>query len=221
MSKFRLTHLILLPILIIICGYVVLWLFHHLFPTSSQHTEITILLIIYLILISTTSITYSTVNLNSIHQYIGLNSVQTKYIFLSLLIASAIWAIDYFLQIYIFHLNVHELATQWYMKNSHSKLIFTFVSSVLLAPIIEEMLFRGVFLQAINHYLNTFWSAVVLSGLFALIHFDIAESVLLFVAALLYTWLTYRSKSIIPAICAHIINNFLTFIYYLDLANGK
>ena len=217
MSKFRLIHLIIIPTLILLCGYAMLWAFHHVLPQPPQHTEIFILLLIYLILIITTAITYSTVNLLSLHKYIGLSSVQIKYILISFLIAIIIWAIDYFLQVYVFQIDIATLAAQWYAKNNHSKLIFIFVSSVLFAPLIEEMLFRGVFLQAFNRYLNTFWSAVVLSGLFALIHFDLTQSVSLFIAALMYTWLTYQSKSIIPAICAHIINNLLTFVYYLDL----
>jgi membrane protease YdiL (CAAX protease family) len=135
----------------------------------------------------------------------------------SFLGAITIWALDYFLQVYIFHIDINEIADQWYTKNSRSKMIFTFASSVLFAPMIEEILFRGMFLQALNQYLNKFWSAIVLSGLFALIHFDLTQSASLFIAALMYTWLTYKSNSVIPAICAHIINNFLTFIYYLDL----
>ncbi|HHL30990.1 MAG TPA: CPBP family intramembrane metalloprotease, partial [Oceanospirillales bacterium] len=39
----------------------------------------------------------------------------------------------------------------------------------------------------------------------------------LFIASLAYIYLTYKAKSIVPAIIAHILNNSMTFFYYLAL----
>ena len=205
--------------LILICGFVILWLFHHFRLEPFANIELYLLLAIYFIMLSVTAYVFSSNNLLIIHKSIGYHLVSFRSIALAVVIAVIIWIIDYSFQVKLLHINMHDEAMIWYSKQSN--IIAVFFSSVIFAPIIEEMLFRGIFLQSLNRYLSKFWTAVLLSGLFALIHFSFVQAAPLYFASMIYFGLTYQSRSIVPAIMAHIINNGITFVYYSLLINAQ
>ncbi len=77
------------------------------------------------------------------------------------------------------------------------------VSTCLLAPVLEEMLFRGVLLRAfLVQYPR--WAAISYSALFfGAAHFNIYQFALAFFLGLLLGWLFERSRSLIPCIALH------------------
>lgn len=81
------------------------------------------------------------------------------------------------------------------------------VSATALAPVCEELAFRGHLLSALGLRLRP-GAAIGLSALaFAALHLDpVRLPGLLFLGAL-YGWLTWRSGSIYPAVLAHAVNN--------------
>jgi membrane protease YdiL (CAAX protease family) len=83
------------------------------------------------------------------------------------------------------------------------------VVSVLLAPVSEELVFRGVLLQAVGRRLSVRWAAVVTAAVFALAHFaldfDAATAVpALFVMGWVLAAAVQRSGRLGPAVAAHI-----------------
>jgi uncharacterized protein len=77
------------------------------------------------------------------------------------------------------------------------------VSTCLLAPVLEEMLFRGVFLRAFLVQ-QPRWAAIAYSALlFGVAHLNIYQFVLAFLLGLLLGWLFERSRSLIPCIALH------------------
>jgi len=80
-------------------------------------------------------------------------------------------------------------------------------SATVLAPICEELAFRGHLLSALGLRLRP-GAAIGLSALaFAALHLDpVRLPGLLFLGAL-YGWLTWRSGTIYPAVLAHAVNN--------------
>ncbi len=84
------------------------------------------------------------------------------------------------------------------------------LSISILAPILEELLFRG----AITKKLLSLYSpkvAILLSALvFGVIHWNPAQVVPAFLIGLLLAWMYYRTGSLIPVIVIHIINNSLS-----------
>jgi membrane protease YdiL (CAAX protease family) len=151
-------------------------------------------------------------NLKAIHSAMGFSRINSKVIVIPLLIGSLLWISDYLYQIYFLQNDLSQEARQWITSNNDK--IITFVSMVVFAPIIEEIVLRGILLQSLNRYMNKLLAIMVVSIIFTLLHDSYEQWPTLFIASTLYCWLTLHFKSIIPAIVAHILNNALTFILY-------
>ncbi|MES2889932.1 MAG: CPBP family intramembrane glutamic endopeptidase [Pseudomonadota bacterium] len=83
----------------------------------------------------------------------------------------------------------------------------TFVAVCVLAPVLEEMLFRGVILRAFLHrYPPTLaiWQSALFFG-FA--HLNLYQFVLAFLLGGLAGWIYERSRSLIPCIALHAFFN--------------
>lgn len=94
---------------------------------------------------------------------------------------------------------------------------------VIIAPIYEELLFRGLIFglisQAVfkNKQTQDFWAIMISSVLFTLVHlqYDWFGLGLIFVLAVLLGWVRYRSGSIIIPIILHSVNNGLAMAEFL------
>ena len=78
---------------------------------------------------------------------------------------------------------------------------------VLVGPLIEEALFRGVVLRGLMHRWSSWMAIATTSGLFALMHGGRAPIV--FAAGLWSTVVAWRAASIRPAVACHVGNNLL------------
>lgn len=75
---------------------------------------------------------------------------------------------------------------------------------VLIAPVVEELLFRGFILHRFTVKWNSKYAIFISSLLFGLIHFDIiGKSVFSFFMAILYI----KSRSLFVPIIAHVVHN--------------
>lgn len=202
--------------IILIGGYCLLWVFHYYIPNPYPNAETYKLLLIYLSIVAVTGLAFSTLKLINIHQAIGFHYFKIKYLIGALLIAGILWLLDYYYQINVLHVNMQDQAKKWLAQQDN--LTAAFISTVILAPIIEEMVFRGVLFKTINKYLSQFWTVLLLSAVFSSFHYSIIQTITLFIASVFYFWLSIKSKSIVPAITAHIINNALVFYYYLSFS---
>lgn len=82
------------------------------------------------------------------------------------------------------------------------------VMAVVVAPIVEEMLFRGLFQTTIRSYLQRPWPAIVLTSiLFASIHPYVSHWPSLFVLALGLGYAYERSGSLLRSIFMHALFN--------------
>lgn len=81
----------------------------------------------------------------------------------------------------------------------------------LLAPWVEELLFRGVILQRLNRGRKSPWRGIVISALvFGLIHVNPAQVFFAFLMGLVLGWITVQTHSLVPAIVGHVLNNSLS-----------
>ena len=92
---------------------------------------------------------------------------------------------------------------------------------VVVAPILEESLYRGVLLRVLLQRFGARYAIAFSASLFALIHFDL--SLLGFASLLLsgsiFGWLLVRSKSLLPAVVAHASWNLTMICLALASAN--
>jgi membrane protease YdiL (CAAX protease family) len=91
------------------------------------------------------------------------------------------------------------------VKGVNYKWEFAFLTLLggVIAPIKEEMLFRGLIYPPLRHALGK-GKGMLLTGLFfATLHFDVVRFLPLFIGGVVLTWLYERSSSIWPVIVAH------------------
>ena len=93
------------------------------------------------------------------------------------------------------------------------KKVFGIIAIAVMAPLVEELLFRGAIE---GHFLQTGkrpGMAILLSALiFGLIHVNPAQVPFAFCLGLVFGWLYYRTGSIIPGMIGHFLNNSLATI---------
>ena len=100
------------------------------------------------------------------------------------------------------------------------ELVLAFISLVLIAPLYEELLFRGFVFRGIAKA-TSFWpAAVATSALFGIAHGQINVAIDTFLVGMVASWLVWRTKSIYPAILLHVIKNFVAYMFIFVLEVG-
>lgn len=94
--------------------------------------------------------------------------------------------------------------------------VFPLVSVVLISPIGEELLFRGVFLNKLKLAVPTVFAVLISSLLFASLH-SFGGIISAFVFGICMAVLYLKTGNILVPILAHFINNLLSeMIYHMD-----
>ena len=85
----------------------------------------------------------------------------------------------------------------------------------LMAPLAEELVFRGAVLRALLRWKSNPWVGIAISAvLFALVHMNPAQMPHAFLIGLLLGWMYYRTDSIIPGVVYHWVNNTVAYVMY-------
>ena len=92
------------------------------------------------------------------------------------------------------------------------------LTAVVLAPLFEETLFRGVLLPVIGQRYGGFWAVVVSALVFGIAHLSLGELPALVVLGLGLGWLRLHSGRLAPSVVMHGLWNGLTFVNLLLLA---
>ncbi len=104
------------------------------------------------------------------------------------------------------------LGQKAYFEKVLSQVFFAFGTVVVVAPILEEILFRGYILRGFRkNYTNR--KALLLSTfLFAAIHMSLYQLVPAFLAGILFGVLAIVTGTIVPSMLAHMTMNFVGFM---------
>lgn len=87
--------------------------------------------------------------------------------------------------------------------------VLAIIASIVLAPIGEEYVCRGLAMKYAKKCFGKFWIANLLQAfLFGLIHMNWVQGIYAFVIGLVLGWLTERYDTILPAILLHFVVNF-------------
>jgi len=105
------------------------------------------------------------------------------------------------------------------LSNSSPQALLLLASTALvLAPLFEETLFRGVLLPVLAQHWGPAWGIVLSAACFALAHLSLGELVPLFVLGLGLGWLRLQSGRLGSCALMHSLWNALTFANLLLLA---
>ena len=91
-------------------------------------------------------------------------------------------------------------------------LTIAIVVLVFIAPVVEELVFRGFVLQTFLAKFKPVYATLISAGIFSAVHFEFQSVGIIFALALILNWIFMRSKSLWPCIGFHMLNNALVFL---------
>lgn len=102
--------------------------------------------------------------------------------------------------------NYNQLMTE---AGFDSMTIMLAIYTIILAPIVEELTFRGLTMRFARQWLP-FWAANIFQAfLFGVIHLNVVQGIYAFCLGLFFGWVCKTSHSIKQSIILHMIFNFL------------
>ena len=94
-----------------------------------------------------------------------------------------------------------------------SRNVFGIISITIMAPLVEEFLFRGAIQgHLLRKGMNPWAALFIASAIFGIIHMNPIQIPFAFAIGLIFGWLYYRTGSLIPGIVGHFINNSIACI---------
>jgi uncharacterized protein len=82
------------------------------------------------------------------------------------------------------------------------------VGAVVVAPVFEEVAFRGLLYATLRRRLGVAGAAALSAGVFALAHgYGVSGFLIVFTSGLLWAWAYEWTGSLLPGIAAHALNN--------------
>ena len=89
------------------------------------------------------------------------------------------------------------------------------ITACIIAPITEELIFRGMMYPLLKKGMGVLWGCVISSLIFSFIHYNILSFSVLFVFSCCLTYIYERSNSIIVPVVSHSIFNGIMIILIL------
>ena len=90
--------------------------------------------------------------------------------------------------------------------------IVVFITTVILAPFSEELMFRGVIMKKAQKVVPAGAAIVIQALLFSLFHMNVVQSLYTLPAGLVLGYVAYKFKSIKASIVLHMMFNALSYV---------
>lgn len=104
-----------------------------------------------------------------------------------------------------------------YFENKQGLLIFI---EAILAPIFEEWIFRGLIFGKLRFRISYVWAALISAGTFAILHWDILQSIYAFIFGLILCEAMMRGRQLYISIFMHMMANvFAIMVNYIEPVN--
>ena len=107
-----------------------------------------------------------------------------------------------------------DMLTMWIpdiMEASFKTYLPTFISIVIVTPLLEEWLFRGIILKGLLTHYSPLKAIVWSSVMFGMMHIEPRVVVFAFCIGMTVGWIYWRTRSLWPCIFIHAINNAFAF----------
>lgn len=98
------------------------------------------------------------------------------------------------------------------IDNIQESKIYIFLYICILAPLLEELIFRGILYNEIKKYYSEKYTIFITSILFAMAHFNLIQSTYTFILGICLGYIIYKYKDIKITIFIHFLNNVQGFI---------
>lgn len=88
-----------------------------------------------------------------------------------------------------------------------------FLSGVIIAPIAEEVVFRGYLYKAFRDRFKPSYAIVLSAALFSVIHLELLAAAPLFVIGVVLAYVYEKTGNIMAPITLHVLNNAIAFLF--------
>ncbi|MCR1933333.1 CPBP family intramembrane glutamic endopeptidase [Clostridium tepidum] len=135
------------------------------------------------------------------------NTLRFKgYIFIAMLFIGYILVYDNTIKIIVLKIVKNSIFYD-IMAREMKNPIVGFITTVIIAPIFEEIIYRGIILDELLDNYN-YKKAIIISALvFAIVHFNFIQLPDAFIAGIILAAVYCETKSLIPCIAIHFFNN--------------
>lgn len=176
---------------------------------------LTIILVIGLpVLIKKYRTTTTDLGIQRLPNWIDLPLAPAGFIVYLLLSALFLW----FATNFLLFIDLDQVQDTGFNQLSHSfEYVFAFVMLVLIAPVAEELLFRGYLFGKLMKHVPIWVAILITSGVFALAHGAWNVGIDVFALSIVLCLLRLLSKSLWPSILLHMMKN--GFAFYLLFIN--
>ena len=142
---------------------------------------------------------------------LGSLEIQSKPLFLSIFLLAAFLLLEEF-YFYVLGIEMPESFIEFMLAEP---ILLGFISVVVVAPLIEEFLFRGFLYSQLRRSFLRDWGAVAVSSLvWTAIHFQYEVGILffLFLFGLFLGYFRIKYNSLLIPVALHALNNLIAFI---------
>lgn len=126
---------------------------------------------------------------------------------LNIFIGQLLNYVDFYFPMSDFWVEVFESAF-----GEEANYIGVLVTTIVVAPIAEEILLRGIILRGLLSRYSAFNSILISSLLFGAIHGNLYQFVLALIVGVFFGWMFVKTRSLLLCILAHAFFNSLSFI---------
>ncbi len=99
-----------------------------------------------------------------------------------------------------------------FMEFKHIEKMLFIINLCLLAPTVEEILFRGFFYRILRNRYNIFWGTTISTTIFYLFHGLGPFNINIILVSLVFTYVYEKSGNIWTSIVTHSLNNIAWFV---------
>ncbi len=152
----------------------------------------------------------------------GWHSVELKKAFPKIMVVYALtWVVNISYAIFLYQHGLTPPDTDVYSKllgqATWYTLILNLVLAGVLAPVVEEVLFRGIIFGSLQAYFGKWTSAVLSAAIFSALHFQAYGFFPRFMLGMVLVYLYDKYKSLYPAIALHALNNIVATLIAASL----
>ncbi len=89
------------------------------------------------------------------------------------------------------------------------------ITMLVMAPIMEEILFRGIIQDALTAKYGPFRGIIIASAVFGIVHINPPQAINAFFVALMLGYVYYLTQSLVPVIFIHAVNNAISYFSWI------
>ncbi len=112
---------------------------------------------------------------------------------------------------YVLNIAMEWIALPDFMEDTFMELSdepLAVVAMAVLAPIVEEMMFRGAIQGYLMRRCSNAWTGIIITAIiFGAIHMNPQQVVYATLLGIIFGWIYYRTRSLLPVIVGHVLNN--------------